>query len=223
MKKMIWVTILVLAINSAAFAEEKKPSAFKKTVHKIVYSTIKNGQPDPTKEIVKSNEQANIYYNANDVNKALEVLLAIPEEQRSAQDWLLIGNILQDQEKTTDAAFMYQRAIMINPDYYKSYYNLGNIYLGEEKPYMAIENFKKAAKLNPEFAYAYYNIGCAYLQAGNLKKAKLYFLKAISIKNTEPNFHYNLAYTYKKLNNQKLALRYYEFYEKILESKGAQN
>ncbi len=28
---------------------------------------------------------------------------------------------------------MYQRAIMVDPKFYKSYYNLGNIYLEDEK------------------------------------------------------------------------------------------
>jgi tetratricopeptide (TPR) repeat protein len=49
---------------------------------------------------------------------------------------LLIGNILQDQDKIADAAFMYQRAIAVDPKFYKAYYNLGNIYLEDEKPYV---------------------------------------------------------------------------------------
>lgn len=163
-------------------------------------------------------EQAVLLYNENNLKSAFDILLKIKESDRSAQDWLLLGNILQDQDKTSDAIFMYQRAIMVDPKFYKPYYNLGNIYLADEKPFLAIENYRKANKLNNEFPYAYYNLGCAYLKAGELKKAKIAFLKAIELKNTVPEFHYNLAYTYKKLNNPKLAKQYLGFYNKLMEN-----
>lgn len=163
-------------------------------------------------------EQAVLFYNENNLKSAFEILLTIKEADRTAQDWLLLGNILQDQNKISDAVFMYQRATIVDPKFYKPYYNLGNIYLEDEKPFMAIENYRKANKINNNFPYAYYNLGCAYLKAGNLKKAKIAFLKAIELKNTEPNFHYNLAYTYKRLNNPKLAKQYLGFYDKLMEN-----
>lgn len=168
-------------------------------------------------EAMTPSEQTTLFYNDNNLKGALEILLSIKESERSSQDWVLLGNILQDQDKTSDAVFMYQRAIMVNPNFYKSYYNLGNIYLNDDKPFLAIENYRKANKLNNQFPYAYYNLGCAYLKAGNLKKAKIAFLKAIELKNTVPDFHYNLAYTYKMLNNPKLAKQYLGFYNKLME------
>lgn len=164
------------------------------------------------------NEKATLLYNENNIKASLDTLLCIKEFDRTAQDWLLIGNILYDQDKIADAVFMYKKAITTNPKFYKSYYNLGNIYLEDEKPFLAIENYRKANTLNPQFAYSYYNLGCAYLKAGNLKKAKIAFLKAVELKNTEPDFHYNLAYTYKKLKNDKLAKQYLGFYNKLTEN-----
>lgn len=163
-------------------------------------------------------EQAILLYNDNNLKGALEILLAIKESERSAQDWLLLGNILQDQDKISDAVFMYQRAILVDPKFYKPYYNLGNIYLADDKPLLAIENYRKANKLNNEFPYAYYNLGCAYLKSGDLKKAKIAFLKAIELKNTVQEFHYNLAYTYKMLNKPKLSKQYLGFYNKLMEN-----
>jgi len=168
-------------------------------------------------EITKS-QQAIALYNDNNIEEAIKVLEQIPESDKNAEDWLLMGNLLQDKNQKPEAIFMFKRAILVDKTYYKPYYNLANIYLEEERPLMAIDNYKMAIKLKPDFAYGYYNIGCAYLRLGEYKKAKRYFEKAVELKNTEPNFQYNLAYCYKKLNKLKLATKHIEFYNKLMET-----
>lgn len=216
MKKISLLLVLVLFSANSAMAENS--GFFQKLMNKPTaqerLAPVKKTYDDE----LSPSEQATLFYNENNLRSSFDTLLAIKEADRSAQDWLLLGNILQDQNKESDAIFMYQRAILVNPKFYKAYYNLGNIYLAEEKPYLAIENYRKANKANNTFPYAYYNLGCAYLKIGELKKAKIAFLKAIDLKNTEPSFHYNLAYTYKKLNNPKLAKQYLDFYNKLMEN-----
>ncbi|MBR2526412.1 tetratricopeptide repeat protein [bacterium] len=168
-------------------------------------------------EMTKS-QQAMAYYNDNNIEQAIKILESIPENDKNAQDWLLMGNLLQDKNKNAEAVFMFKRAILVDKNYYKPYYNLANIYLEEDRPLMAIDNYKNVIRLKRDFAYAYYNIGCAYLKLGDYKKAKKYFAKAVELKNTEPDFQYNLAFCYKKLNKLKLASRHLEFYNKLLET-----
>lgn len=168
-------------------------------------------------EITKS-QQAIAYYNDNNIEQAIKILESIPENDKNAGDWLLMGNLLQDKNKNPEAVFMFKRAILVDKNFYKPYYNLANIYLEEDRPLMAIENYKHVIKLKPDFPYAYYNIGCAYLKLGDYKKAKKYFSKAVELKNTEADFQYNLAYCYKKLNKIKLANRHLEYYNKIIET-----
>lgn len=217
MKKII--LLLALILFSSNFADAKGFDLFQKLKNKpTAQERLAPVQNAPDEDSLTPTEQAVLFYNENNLKGSFNTLLAIKEANRSAQDWVLLGNILQDQEKTSDAIFMYQRAISSDPKFYKAYYNLGNIYLADEKPHLAIENYRKANKANNEFPYAYYNLGCAYLKIGDLKKAKIAFLKAIDIKNTEPNFHYNLAYTYKMLNNPKLAKQYLGFYNKLMDS-----
>lgn len=163
------------------------------------------------------NEKINILYAGNNIKEAFSNILSINEDERTEQQWILAGNILQDEGKIDDAIFMYNRAIVVNEKSYKAHYNLGNIYLQQEKPFLAIDEFKKAVKYNPDFAYGYYNLGCAYIKAGKLKTAKWQFLKAIDLNNQVADFHYNLAYTYKKLNNEKQAKVYLEYYNKLME------
>lgn len=218
MKKITLVLIFTLFSTNCALAKGFNLNCFKNLMNKPSAQERLAPVKQTYDDALTPSEQATLLYNENNLKSAFEVLLKIKESDRSAQDWVLLGNILQDQNKISDAVFMYQRAIMVNPKFYKSYYNLGDIYLEDEKQFLAIENYRKANKLNNKFPYAYYNLGCAYLKAGDLKKAKIAFLKAIEIKNTEPNFHYNLAYTYKKLNNPKLAKQYLGFYNKLTES-----
>lgn len=218
MKKIFLLFAIVLLSINCAFAQGVKgiKNIFHKQPTEQVQTTAEELSADDS---MTPSEQAVLFYNENNIKGAFDKLLAIKEAKRTAQDWVLLGNILQDQERVSDAIFMYQRAIMLDSKNYKAYYNLGNIYLDDEKPFLAIENYRKANKVNNQFAYAYYNLGCAYLKTGDLKKAKIAFLKAIELKNTEPNFHYNLAYTYKMLKNEKLAKQYLGFYNKLMESK----
>lgn len=169
-------------------------------------------------EEMSKSKQAIALYNDNNIREAMKVLQSIPEDDKTAEDWLLMGNILQDNNKIPDAIFMYKRAILVDKDFYKPYYNLGNIYLYDEKPLLAIENYKNSVKIKSDFPYGYYNIGCAYLRLGNYKLAKKYLLKAVDLKNTEPDFQYNLAFCYKQLNKNKLAQRHLDYYNKLMET-----
>ena len=164
------------------------------------------------------NEQAKLLYADNNITESFNALLSIPEEERTAENWLLLGNILQDKGRNDDAVFMYTQSILKDDKFYKAHYNLGNCYLNDDKPNMAIEEYKKVLKIRPEYAYAHYNLGCAYIKLGKYKKAKNAFLDAIYFKNTEPDFYYNLAYVYKKLNKAKDAQAYTEIYNKLIEN-----
>lgn len=170
-------------------------------------------------EEISKSQQAVAYYNDNNILESFKILQSIPEADKTAQDWLLMGNILQDQDKKSEAVFMFKRAILVDKDFYKPYYNLANIYLDEDRPMLAIDNYKMVIRLNPEFPYGHYNMGCAYLKVGDYKKAKKYFEKAVELKNTDPDFQYNLAFCYKKLNKTKQAMRHLEFYHKLMETR----
>lgn len=195
--KKLFILIAILFIGTTSFAEEMTKS-----------------------------QQAVALYNDNNLVNAAKVLISIPEADKTAQDWLLMGNILQDEDKMSEAVFMFKRAILVDKNFYKPYYNLANIYLDEERVIMALDNYKIVVKLKPDFAYGYYNMGCAYLRLGNYKKARRAFVKAISVtsenpdkKEISPDFYYNLAFCYNKLNNPKKAKEAIAIYDKLIENK----
>ncbi len=160
-------------------------------------------------------KQATAFYSDNNYNKTMDLILQIDEKERSAQDWLILGNVLEDKGEKDNAIFMYQKAISVNPKYYKAYYNLANNYAQNSQFNMAVQNYKKAASLNKENPYIFYNMACTYIQMGEIKKAKINLNKAIMFKSDVPEFHYNLAYVYKKLNKPKLAQTYLDNYNKL--------
>lgn len=160
-------------------------------------------------------KQATAFYSDNNYQKTMDLILQIPEDKRTAQDWLLLGNVLDDKGEKENALFMYQKAIMVNSKYYKAYYNLANNYADNSQYNMAIANYKKAASLNKENPYIFFNMACTYMKLGDFKKAKTNLNKAIMLKNDIPDFHYNLAYIYKQLNKPKLAQTYLDNYNKL--------
>lgn len=191
----------------------------------ILIAVLFLGTVSFAEEMTKS-QQAVALYNDNNIINAAKVLMSIPEADKTAQDWLLMGNILQDENKMSEAQFMFKRAILVDKKFYKPYYNLANIYLDEERVVMALDNYKIAVKLKPDFIYGYYNIGCAYLRLGEYKKARKYFVKAISVASEKPekteinpDFYYNLAFCYNKLNNPKKAKEALAIYDKLIENK----
>jgi len=163
-------------------------------------------------------KQATAFYSDNNFDKTMELLLQIDENKRSAQDWLLMGNLLDEKGEKEQAIFMYQKALFANPKYYKAYYNLGNIYMEQGKYSIAIEQYNKAAKLNQTNPYVYYNLACAYLKLGKTKEAKNALIKSVTLRNDIPEVHYNLAYVYNKLNKPKLAQTYMNNYNKLTEN-----
>lgn len=168
-------------------------------------------------EIDQTSQQARVLYAQNDIDGALKLLKSKGESTRTAEDWLLIGNILQDKDRLDEAVYMFKKSIETDSKYYKAHYNLGYIYLTQEKPNMALAEFKQAVKYKDNFAYGYYNIGCAYIKLKQYRNARYNFFKALDAKGDEPSIYYNLAYTYKMLNNEKQAKIYYDLYTKLME------
>ena len=161
-------------------------------------------------------KQATAFYSDNNFQKTMELLLQINEHERTAQDWLLLGNLLDEKGEKENAIFMYQKAIFADKKYYKAYYNLANHYLADEKYNIAIENYKLALKYNKDNPFIHYNLACAYIKIAELKKAKSELIKAVTLNNNIPEVHYNLAYVYKNLGKDKIAQDYLNNYNKLI-------
>ena len=160
-------------------------------------------------------KQATAFYSDNNRQKTMDLILQINENDRTAQDWLLLGNILEDSGELETAVFIYNKALVTDSKFYKAYYNLGNYYASKGQFNMAIYNYKKAIRIKKDNPYIYYNLACVYIKTNDYQKAKTNLNKAIMYKSEIPEFHYNLAYVYQKLNKPKLAETYLNNYNKL--------
>lgn len=154
-------------------------------------------------------------YNSNNLEEAYNMISKITEDERDYEIWYILGNLAQDFNNDTNAAFYLQKSIVMKPDFDKAHYNLGNIYLKEKKYNSAINEYKLAIKYNGNFAYYYYNLGCAYFEQKNYKDAKSAFQKAIKYKPTEADFYYNLAVVCNCLGKDKEKKSAFEKYNSL--------
>lgn len=158
--------------------------------------------------------EAYALYNTNNLNEALRLLENLPIEEKDEEVFVLIANIYEDKLDLSKAVENLNKAIIINPEYYKAYYNLGCIFLNKKAYELAEKNLLLAIKYNKEFAYSYYNLGTLYLRTGKYEKAKKNLIKAIYLKNDEKDFYINLAYAYKFLGKEKEAKKLLDIYNK---------
>ena len=164
-------------------------------------------------------ELAVAYYSDNNIDNSLECLLKINDKDKKALDYLLIGNIYEEKKDVAKAIENWKKALIVNPKYYKAYYNLGHIYT-EQKDYIkAFYYYNNALKYERENPYINYNLGFVYLKLGEIKKAHSEFINAVKKQDSVPEFLYNLAYTYKKLGNKKQAELCITNYNKLMENK----
>lgn len=162
-------------------------------------------------------KQATAFYSDNNRAKTMDLILQINENERTAQDWLLLGNVMEDSGEIENAVYMYNKALEKDKNCYRAYYNLGNYFVSMGQFDNAVKNYKKAIKIKYDNPYIYYNLGCTYIKLKEYTKARASFNKAIMYKSDVPEFHYNLAYVYKQLGNKKMMNQYAYNYEKLVE------
>src|SRR3954462_13053253 len=90
-----------------------------------------------------------------------------------------LGIVLRAQDKLTEAAASYHRAIELKPDYGNAHNNLGNVWkaLGEMNKARAC--FERAMGCNPGGADSYYNLGILSNDDGDRAAAARYFQKCL--------------------------------------------
>ena len=157
--------------------------------------------------------EAYALYNTNNIIEALKLLENLPMEQKDEEVFVLIANIYEDKLDVNKAVENLNKAIIINPEYYKAYYNLGCLFLNKKAYELAEKNLLLAIKYNKDFAYSYYNLGTLYLRTGKYEKAKKNLIKAIYLKGDEKDFYINLAYAYKFLGKEKESRKLLEIYQ----------
>ena len=106
------------------------------------------------------------------------------------------------------------RAIVLNKDNYKAFYNRAVI-ISDSLPKTAIKDFIQTLKIKKDFHLAYYNLGILYYRDGQYKKARDNFESCISIMPHHlPSIH-NLSMIYGLIGDKNMQEYYKNEFERI--------
>lgn len=100
---------------------------------------------------------------------------------------LTLNNNLQGSEK------WYLRAVSIQPNLAKSYYNLGFVHEQQDEWEQAIDSYSYAVSINPNYTKAHYRLGLIFKRQKNLSKAIEQFSQVLAIDPKNQAAKFNLA------------------------------
>jgi len=169
----------------------------------------------------------------SDENFSKEMIKAILGKNKcnSAEEYFRLGYSFLIQDFLDIAADAFKKAIKINPDFFKAYFELGWIYLTfnigiipdyTERIRAALEAFRQATRIEPNDAYAQYYLGKCYYYLKMYNEAIDTLENAIRLKHhysdTEwvDRFYYYLGASYRDLGKFIEAI---EAYKRVIEIK----
>lgn len=106
------------------------------------------------------------------------------------------------------AAYLFHRALVLDPEYVAAHTSLGNTSLAEGNPQEAIRHFRKAVELDPDHAEAHYNLGIIYSMQGKPRRAVEHYQNALRVDPDNADVHANLGIAFLMDNQEMLALKH---------------
>ena len=104
----------------------------------------------------------------------------------------------------------FDKAIAINTEYAKAYYNLGAAYHELSQYEESIKSYERSIVIDSDYAEAHNNLGNVYRDAQQHDNAILSYEKAISISPDYVEAQYSLAMTYKDLDQLEAMIQHLE-------------
>jgi len=150
--------------------------------------------------------EAYALYNTNNINEALKLLENLPLEQKDEEVFVLIANIYEDKLDLNKAVENLNKALVINPEYFKAYYNLGCIFLNKKAYELAEKNLLLAINSGVNVVYVEAN-GQKVKEIGNGVVDLKYYLN---------KYNKDFAYSYYNLGTLYLRTGKYEKAKKNL-------
>ncbi len=96
--------------------------------------------------------------------------------------WVHLGNLLMQQQASTEALQLYQRAIQVHPMQPDFHFNLGYLYAMQGQTDAAIQAYEKTIELAPDSFGALQQLGYISLQLNRYEDAIKYYRQALAIK-----------------------------------------
>ena len=99
----------------------------------------------------------------------------------TAADYVHLGNVSGKADKNTQAIDYYTKAIKLDPNNLKAFYNRGYAYVKIRKYKLAIKDLNRAIEINPAYAPSFHVRGIAYFMRKKYNDAVVDYDKAIEL------------------------------------------
>jgi protein O-GlcNAc transferase len=104
----------------------------------------------------------------------------------------------------------YKKAIAIDPNYYKAYFNLAGTYEEMGQFNDSVNSYKESLKIKPDYLEAHYSLGRSYQVMGKFSKAIDSYKNVLAIKPDFAEMHNNLGVLLQEQNKLSEAKRHLE-------------
>ena len=139
---------------------------------------------------------AMFYSEEGDPAKAAETLSSIPEANRSAKLYLMLGGTYDQQKDYKKSIDAYQHAIALDRDNLDAIRGMAEALLNDGQTAKALQQFQVIADANPEDARTYIRIAEIYRRQGKLDQALQSLKKAQSMVKESDQISYGIAEIY---------------------------
>jgi tetratricopeptide (TPR) repeat protein len=126
-----------------------------------------------------------------------------------------LGVSLEDAGRRPEAFKTLSRAIAVDPDYYKSYYNLADLYLISGQPDAALPLLQTAIRLRSDFTEAYVKLGAALMRGGHFREVTIFLEENIDRIGEQAEARFYLGSAYAFLGQREAALRELEVVSRL--------
>jgi tetratricopeptide (TPR) repeat protein len=166
---------------------------------------------------------AMFYSEEGDPAKAAETLASIPEANRSAKLYLMLGGTYDQQKDYKRSIDAYQHAIALDRDNLDAIRGLAEALFNDGQTAKALQQFQVIADANPEDARTYIRIAEIYRRQGKLDQALQSLKKAQSMVKDSDQISYGIAEIYQTQGRYDEAAQQLQALLKANESKTSQD
>jgi tetratricopeptide (TPR) repeat protein len=131
------------------------------------------------------------------------------------EDWLEVGQRLEDAERYEEAEQAYRKAIAEHPTSSEAYYNLGNVTRSLGRNDAAIECFRTALAHDQTFVEALYNLADILEERGAVRDAIRCLSAAVAQAPEFADAHFNLALCYERVGERSAARSHWAAYLRL--------
>ncbi|REG23175.1 Tfp pilus assembly protein PilF [Archangium gephyra] len=154
------------------------------------------------KEVKKPVEEISAVYRGGAVEEAEKRLRAhLQAEPRDDLAWTLLGHVLLDLNRPTEAEAAYAKALELEPRRIEAITGQGRIFRMHKEYEQAMAAYQRATAIDPSYAQAWSSMMVVALKRGLYDEAIAHGEKAYALDKNDPTIAANLAIAYHYAGN----------------------